>query len=192
LTWLASHRRRSREKKLVSACSPGYLVDARISEDLDPLRVGDTPIERRRISTQALAHHEPPPLRGCLILVVEDDVEAAAGLRRLLEQLGARVVVASDGLQGLARLADAPPDAVLCDLTMPVMDGLEFARRVRRNPRFQRLLLVAVTGRQAHQDFLQTCDAGFDAHLVKPVTAEMLQSLARRVVGRCAGRERGA
>ncbi len=71
-------------------------------------------------------------------------------------------------------------DAVLCDLTMPIMSGLEFARRVRRNPRFRRIPLVAVTGRQEQEDFLQTWDAGFDAHLVKPVTVEMLQSLARR------------
>ena len=119
-------------------------------------------------------------LRGCAILVVDDDVETADLLRRLLELLGARVFVAGNGFDGLERLASLPVDVVLCDLTMPIMSGLEFARRVRRNPRFRRTPLVAVTGRQEQEDFLQTWDAGFDAHLVKPVTMEMLQSLARR------------
>jgi CheY-like chemotaxis protein len=120
--------------------------------------------------------------------VVEDDADARESLRRLLEALGARVLVAADGIDGLNRLAAIPIDAVLCDLTMPIMDGLEFGRRVRQNPRFRRLLLVAVTGRQEPQDFLRTWDAGFDAHLVKPVTTEMLRSVAGRLAARCAER----
>jgi CheY-like chemotaxis protein len=127
-----------------------------------------------------LEHRELPSLRGCAILVVEDDAEASDLLRRLLELLGARVYVAGNGFDALDRLASLPVDVVLCDLAMPIMSGLEFARRVRRNPRFRRIPLVAVTGRREQDDFLQTWDAGFDAHLVKPVTVEMLQSLARR------------
>ena len=94
------------------------------------------------------------------------------------------MALAENGFDGLQRLGDRRVDAVLCDLTMPVMSGLEFARLVRRNPRFRRIPLVAVTGRQAHEDSLQTWEAGFDAHLVKPVTLEMLQSLARRLSSR--------
>ena len=131
-----------------------------------------------------LEHRELSSLRGCAILVVEDDVEAGDLLRRLLELLGARVFVAENGVDGLERLANVPVDVVLCDLTMPIMSGLEFARRVRQNPRFRRIPLVAVTGRQEQEDFLQTWDAGFDAHLVKPVTVEMLQSVARRFLWR--------
>lgn len=100
------------------------------------------------------------------------------------------MLVAENGIDGLERLAGARVDAALCDLTMPVMDGLEFARRVRRTPRLRNLLLVAVTGRQEHQDFLRSWDAGFDAHLVKPVTTEMLLSIARRLAARCADQHR--
>jgi CheY-like chemotaxis protein len=129
---------------------------------------------------------EPLPLRGCTILVVEDDAEAGDLVRRLLELLGARVGTAENGVAGLRRLVAMQPDMVLCDLTMPLMDGLEFARRVRRLPEYRRTVLVAVTGRQAHEDFLRTWDAGFDAHLVKPVTMEMLRALARRLSPRAA------
>jgi two-component system CheB/CheR fusion protein len=134
------------------------------------------------------------PLRGSTILVVEDDPEAGDLVRRLLELLGARVATAEDGIDGLSRLVKMKqPDMVLCDLTMPRMDGLEFARCLRRLPEYQRTLLVAVTGRQAHEDFLRTWDAGFDAHLVKPITMEMLRALARRLSQRFADqRESGA
>jgi CheY-like chemotaxis protein len=136
---------------------------------------------------------EASPLCGCTILVVEDEIEVGDLIRRLLEHLGARVWIASDGLDALEQLASLPADAVLCDLAMPVMDGLEFARRIRQNPRFRRTLLVAVTGRQEQEDLLRTWDAGFDAHLVKPLTMEMLQALARRISARCAGqRQSGA
>jgi two-component system chemotaxis response regulator CheY len=81
-------------------------------------------------------HREALPLRGCRILVVEDDVEVAELIGRLLVLQGARVLVAENGREGLDRLEEFPADAVLCDLTMPVMDGIEFARRVRQHPRF--------------------------------------------------------
>jgi CheY-like chemotaxis protein len=125
-------------------------------------------------------------LRGSTILVVDDDAEASNVARRLLESLGARVVVAGNGLEGLNRLARARPNAVLCDLGMPVMDGLEFARQVRRDPRYRQVLLFALTGWQDPADFLRTWEAGFDAHLVKPVTMEMLHALARRLSTRVA------
>jgi two-component system CheB/CheR fusion protein len=134
--------------------------------------------------------HEPRPLRGCRILVVEDDLDAASLNARLLERLGASVAVAANGREGLDRLAEFPADVVLCDLTMPVMDGIDFARHVRRDPRLWGILLVAVTGHQEHATVLRTWEAGYDAHLVKPVTVEMLQSVARRVSGRRAGQER--
>ena len=137
-----------------------------------------------------MEHGGPLPLRGSTILVVDDDPEAGDIVRRLLESLGARVVLAENGREGLSRLASASPHAVLCDLGMPVMDGLEFARRVRGDARYRQVLLFALTGWQAQADFLRTWEAGFDAHLVKPVTMEMLQSLARRLSDRAARRER--
>jgi CheY-like chemotaxis protein len=104
--------------------------------------------------------------------------------------LGARVAVAENGRDGLGLLASVRPDAILCDLTMPVMDGLEFARALRGDARHRRTLLVAVTGRQDQAAFFHTLNAGFDAHLVKPVTVEMLASLARRLADRRADQQR--
>jgi CheY-like chemotaxis protein len=66
---------------------------------------------------------------------------------------------------------------------MPIMDGLEFARRMRQDPRYQRVLLVALTARGGDKAVLQTWNGGFDAHLVKPVTIEALRTIAQRLSG---------
>jgi len=120
-------------------------------------------------------------LRRRTILVIEDDDDTREVISRLLEVLGAGVVVARNGLEGLVQLERCRPDAVLCDLAMPIMDGIEFARQMRRNPRYRRVLLIAVTGRETDADFMDTWGAGFDGHLVKPLTPEALEAVARRV-----------
>jgi CheY-like chemotaxis protein len=72
------------------------------------------------------AHHQPP-----LLLVIEDEADVRALFQERLEALGVRVVVAVDGADGLQQLERWRPDAVLCDLAMPVMDGVTFAARMR-------------------------------------------------------------
>src|SRR5262245_6529382 len=95
-------------------------------------------------------------LRRRTVLVIEDDDDTREVSSRVLEALGAGVVVARNGLEGLVQLDRRQPDAVLCDLAMPIMDGIEFARRMRQNPRYRHVLLIAVTGRERDADFLDT------------------------------------
>ncbi|MGH7358936.1 MAG: response regulator [Candidatus Rokuibacteriota bacterium] len=121
------------------------------------------------------------PLRGRTILLVEDEATVCDVWRELLEHRGARVMTAADGLEGLARLKRKRPHAILCDLGMPIMDGLEFARRLRCDPRHRRTLLIAVTGREDDRDFNDTWNAGFDGHVVKPVAAAALEALVQRL-----------
>src|SRR6187397_22480 len=110
--------------------------------------------------THAISHR-------CTVLVIEDDAAQRDTLQRQLEARDLRVVVAVDGLQGLAELARCHPDAVLSDIRMPAMDGLEFARRMRRDPRYRGVPLIAVTGLNDPDDVMATWRAGFDDHLSK-------------------------
>jgi len=86
------------------------------------------------------------------------------------------------------------PEIVLLDLGMPKMDGYEVARQLRLQPRSRRVTLIALTGWGQQQDRDRTADAGFDAHLVKPVAeAQLFRALTlavddrRRVEGAQAG-----
>jgi len=120
-------------------------------------------------------------LHSRTILVIEDDVDALSAMRLLLEAHGADVMVAANGFEGFEQLAQRTPDAILCDLTMPGMGGLEFARGLRSQPRYQRVLLIAVTGRSRLADITDTWRAGFDGHLAKPLSSATLEALMQRI-----------
>lgn len=124
-----------------------------------------------------------PSLSGRVVLVIDDHDDSRGFMVLLLRGLGARVLEAADGSAGLATLAPGHPAVVFCDLMMPVMDGFEFARRVRENPAYHGVLLIAVTAYDSPGFLSKTWMAGFDSHLVKPVTAEALASIARRLAG---------
>lgn len=121
------------------------------------------------------------PLRGATVLVVEDDQDHRELADQMLTALGARVLVAEDGREALQVLDTESVSLVLCDVLMPMIDGLEFARRVRASPRHQHLRLVAVTALNRPSDFRRTRAAGFDAHLAKPFTLEQLEDLVRLI-----------
>src|SRR5262245_18089256 len=124
------------------------------------------------------------PLRGMTVLVVEDEADSRETTQRMLEQLGAQVVTAGNGEQGLAAILSHVPDLVLVDLIMPVMDGYDFARRLRNDPKYRRVRLVALTGLREEPSVLKSWSLGFDGHLTKPVSMEGLDLLLSGFTGR--------
>jgi PAS domain S-box-containing protein len=111
------------------------------------------------------------------ILIVEDNDDARQMLQTVLALRGHEVRAARDGETGLALAAVAPPDVALIDVALPDMDGYEVARRLRAAPGARRIGLVAVTGFGQAEDQRRALEAGFDAHLVKPVTPERLEQV---------------
>jgi CheY-like chemotaxis protein len=107
------------------------------------------------------------------VLLIEDNVDARQSLRTLLEHEGHRVVDAADGPSGLARAEATRPDIVLIDIGLPGMDGYEVARRIRAR-RGAEPILVAITGYGRADDRQRSHEAGFDAHLTKPVSPDYL------------------
>jgi len=119
----------------------------------------------------------PGPDRSRRILIVEDNDDARESLRLLLESLGHRVLEAGDGQRGLALALHHQPEVVLIDLGLPELDGYEVARALRSSPICKTAALIAVTGYGQADDRRRSKDAGFDAHLVKPVSQGVLASL---------------
>ncbi|MGJ7917556.1 ATP-binding protein [Massilia sp. LXY-6] len=118
------------------------------------------------------------PLR---LLVVDDNVDAAATLAMLLEACGYVVMVENDSLRALDRALREQPDAALLDIGLPEMDGNELARRLRADPRTRPALLVAITGYGQEQDRRAALEAGFDHHMVKPVDLDKLAAILAEV-----------
>lgn len=114
------------------------------------------------------------------ILVVDDNKDAAASLGMLLKLLGHDVRIANDGPGALELAAASPPEVVLLDIGLPRMDGLEVARRLRNDLGLKDALLVALTGYGQDEDRRRSQEAGFNAHLVKPVDLDELPKLLAR------------
>jgi signal transduction histidine kinase len=112
------------------------------------------------------------------ILVVDDNRDAASSLSMLLELMGHEVRIAYDG-ENAVRLADEfRPRIVLLDLGMPKVDGYEACRRIRSHAWGADMTLIAVTGWGQDEDRRKSMAAGFDGHLVKPVSPETLLQLS--------------
>jgi CheY-like chemotaxis protein len=115
------------------------------------------------------------------VLVVDDNQDAAISLGMLLNFLGAEVRIANDGPTALQSIESYRPDAVMLDIGMPGMDGLEVARRIRKHKDLDDVMLIALTGWGQAEDRKRTHEAGFDHHLVKPADISVLQSLLTKV-----------
>jgi PAS domain S-box-containing protein len=108
------------------------------------------------------------------LLVVEDDRDVRESLRTMLELTGHEVHAAEDGPSGLAAIRRLAPDIALVDIGLPGLDGYEVARRVRAEPGGAKPVLVALTGYGSAEDRERAHEAGFDLHLVKPITSDQL------------------
>ena len=113
------------------------------------------------------------PTTGRRILIVDDNADAAALLHDGLRIFGHEVAVAHDGPQALSLIGKFRPQAAVLDIGLPVMDGYELARQMRANGLTQ-CMFVALTGYGQEEDRARSAEAGFAAHLVKPVDLERL------------------
>ena len=111
------------------------------------------------------------------VLIVEDNDDARAMLHETLAFNGHEVRAARDGASGLALAAELIPDIALIDIGLPDVDGYEVARRLRASPGGRRMGLTAITGYGQTEDQRRAYDAGFDAHLTKPVAPERLKQV---------------
>lgn len=121
------------------------------------------------------------------ILVVDDNVDAAESLALLLQLAGHDVAAVHDGPAALDAVAKLQPDVVLLDIGLPGMSGFAAARHIREMPAGKHAFLVATTGWGQDEDRRKSADAGFDAHLVKPLDpcalARVLAELAQPGAG---------
>jgi PAS domain S-box-containing protein len=120
-----------------------------------------------------------PPRR---VLVVDDKVDNAESLAFLLRLNLHEVRTAYDGQEALEAARDWRPEVILLDIGLPHLDGLEVARRLRHDLGMKEVLLVAMTGYGQEEDKRRSQEAGFNAHLVKPVDLDTLRTLLAEFV----------
>lgn len=115
-------------------------------------------------------------LAGARVLTVDDDNDSLWTFAMLLQYEGAVVDTASNGNEALALLAAKTYDVLISDVSMPEMDGFQLVAAARKLPTHHRLLAIAVTGYGRDVDVRNALEAGFDAHVAKPVSMAQLHA----------------
>ena len=149
------------------------LVDAAEASDL-PVGDEDAGEEETRFAA----------VHGRRVLVVDDHPVNRRVIRLFLEPFECELIEAENGQQALDTLDREPVDLVLMDVNMPVMDGLEATRRLRTDPRFARLPVIALTADVMSAQIKTCLEAGCDAHVAKPIDLRNLLSVMDRALSR--------
>lgn len=118
---------------------------------------------------------------GSRLLIVDDDADLADTLAELLEARGFVTRVARDGEEAVRAFAQFRPQAALIDISLPVMDGRELARRLRESGSDATLIALSGFGRREDEEL--SLASGFDLHLVKPVRADVIEAHLRAIAG---------
>ena len=149
---------------------------------------GSTFLLRLPVSARpaAVVEEQPPEEEsgGLRVMVIDDNRDSADSASDVLRLLGNRVECAYDGKAGVATAEHFKPHMILLDLAMPGMDGYETRRHLRAQGGSAKSFLVAMTGFGNEDDKKRTRDAGFDAHLTKPVELDALMALLNEVRSR--------
>jgi two-component system, cell cycle response regulator DivK len=117
-----------------------------------------------------------------LVLIVDDSEDGRTICAEYLEFRGFRAALAEDGQQALDFVHDRLPDVIVMDLAMPVLGGLEAARRLRNDPRTRQIPLIALTAYATRDARADALAAGFDAVLTKPCPPAALEQEIRRIL----------
>jgi CheY-like chemotaxis protein/HAMP domain-containing protein/putative methionine-R-sulfoxide reductase with GAF domain len=138
----------------------------------------ELPADQQQMIRQSLEHEALFDQRK--VLLVDDDIRNIFSLSSVLGEKGVSIVEASNGQEALQRLDEQPDlDLVLMDIMMPGMDGYETIRRIRQDPRFRRLPIIALTAKAMPGDQRLCLEAGASDYIPKPVDLDRLFSLMR-------------
>jgi two-component system, chemotaxis family, response regulator PixH len=108
------------------------------------------------------------------VLIVEDTASEREMIRTYLTESGYEVMIAENGKEALVKITDQIPDVVLTDLVMPEMSGLELCRSLKKNPRTEKIPVIACTTKDQDLDKLWGMKQGIDLYITKPFTKEDL------------------
>ncbi len=117
---------------------------------------------------------------GRKVLVIEDHAPTVELIRTVLQTVGYEVTIALDGPLGLRKAADERPDLILLDVMMPELDGFEVCRRLKADPRTNRIPVIIVSVKASPENFEFAEKAGADGYLTKPFENQALLALMEK------------
>lgn len=113
------------------------------------------------------------------ILIIDDNKDLADIMCQLISFLGYKAESSYNGKDGIAKARELQADVIICDIGLPDISGYEVAKLIRKDSIIQDTLLIALSGYAQSQDKDHSQEAGFDMHLVKPVSLETLEMILK-------------
>jgi two-component system, sensor histidine kinase len=147
------------------------------SEFIVDLPLAAARTELSHIPARSQSNANAGATRTSKVLIADDNVDSAESWAAMLQMEGLETRVVFAGADAVRAAAEFMPDVVLLDIGMPELNGYEVARRLRTKPIESRALLIAITGWGQPQDRQAALEAGFDAHLTKPVQLTQILEL---------------
>ena len=156
-------------------------TDKSVYQPCDFLQASE--LEATHYTQQQVPYQElmPEPMNDRKVLIVEDDADVANFLKQTLGRFF-ETETASDGSEALQRLAETTIDLVVSDVLMPIMDGYELTRQIRKNPKTQTLPIILLTALSSDEQRLKGIKHGADAYLTKPFDARLLITTCSQLI----------
>jgi CheY-like chemotaxis protein len=162
----------------ITAASPGLGAGSTFTVRL-PLVDADQGVTEPRATSGAPSVGTPVSVRR--VLVVDDNVDGAESLARMVQIFGHEARTAHSGPAALDAAGAFKPHVVFLDIGLPGMNGYEVAQKFRTEPSLSGTVLVALTGWGSEENKRRSREAGFDLHLTKPVEVKAIESILTRV-----------
>ena len=117
---------------------------------------------------------QPADLSGLKVMVIDDSNTIRRSAEIFLGQAGCRVLLAEDGFDALAKIADNDPDLIFCDILMPRLDGYQTCALIKKSPRFHEIPVIMLSSKDGLFDRARGRMVGSDEYLTKPFTKDSL------------------
>lgn len=121
----------------------------------------------------------PAPLHGIKVMVIDDSNTIRRSAEIFLSQAGCEVILAQDGFEALAKIADHQPDVVFVDIMMPRLDGYQTCSLIKRNARYRATPVIMLSSKDGLFDRARGRMVGSDEYLTKPFTKDTLLKAVR-------------
>ncbi|QEL66455.1 type IV pilus response regulator [Oryzomicrobium terrae] len=117
---------------------------------------------------------DPQALHGIKVMVIDDSNTIRRSAEIFLTQAGCQVLLAEDGFDALAKIADHQPDLIFCDIMMPRLDGYQTCALIKKNPKFSATPVIMLSSKDGLFDRARGRMVGSDHYLTKPFTKDTL------------------
>ena len=125
------------------------------------------------------ASRQPPTLAGIKVMVVDDSNTIRRSAEAFLKQSGCEVILAEDGFEALAKVAEHRPEVIFCDIMMPRLDGFQTCAMIKKNPDYGAIPVVMLSSKDGLFDRARGNIVGADDYLTKPFSRESLLQAVR-------------